>query len=114
MNTFSLEIFDQNYKGPGETTVQDMFNRQAVAINSIEITDHLEYFKEILNDFHFIPGGRILANLGIPGRESTTLYNCFVHQTSDIKLNDPDSIFGIFDMLKYQAKTLASEGGKHA
>lgn len=113
MNDFALEIFEQNYKGPDEITVNDMWKRIATAINKVEVQDYTQQFYDLLTDFKFIPGGRILANIGISGREATTLYNCFVHQVSDIFMKDPDSIPGIYEMLKYQAETLKSEGGKH-
>lgn len=113
MNDFALEIFNQNYKGPGEEKIEDSWDRFAKAINSAEKEDYTNEFRKLVDDFKFIPAGRIMANMGIAGRESTTLYNCFVHQVADIKMKDPDSISGIYDMLKYQAKTLASEGGKH-
>jgi ribonucleoside-diphosphate reductase alpha chain len=111
MNDFAQEIFNQNYKGPNENVVADMWKRIATTINIVEKEDLYKDFYKLLEDFKFIPGGRILANLGIPGREATTLYNCFVHQVADIKMKDPDSIPGIYDMLKYQAETLKSEGG---
>ena len=52
-----------------------------------------------------------MANLGIDTRHSTTLMNCYVHHPKDIGYKDPDSIEGIYDMLKAQAHTLKSEGG---
>lgn len=52
-----------------------------------------------------------------PITHSWTLYggiitgNCFVHNPADIDYKDPDSIEGIYTLLKSQALTLKSEGG---
>lgn len=111
MNNFAIEIFNQNYKGPNDNTIEDMWSRIATAINSVEKEDHFNDFYKLLEDFKFIPGGRILANLGIPGREATTLYNCTTHLVNDIKIKDPDSLSGIYSMLSDQAQILKSEAG---
>ncbi|MCW8843874.1 MAG: adenosylcobalamin-dependent ribonucleoside-diphosphate reductase, partial [Rhodobacteraceae bacterium] len=56
-----------------------------------------------LEDFKFLPAGRITAGAGT-GR-SVTLFNCFVMGTI------PDSMGGIFDMLKEAALTMQQGGG---
>lgn len=115
MQDISVEVWEQNYKAPGESTVQDTWERLARAGSSVESEEMKEKvyqdFKWLFSDFKGIPGGRITANLGVPSREATTLFNCFVHNPLDIGLNDPDSIEGIYSMLKAQAHTLKSEGG---
>ena len=60
-------------------------------------------FYNILEDFHFLPAGRITAGAG-SGR-NVTLFNCFVMGTI------PDSIDGIFEMLKEAAITMQQGGG---
>ncbi len=111
----SEEIRFQNYQGPGEVVREDLWKRLSKAIvvsEKKELQEELEKeFYGLLEDDRFIPGGRIMANLGIPGREQTTLYNCYTHHPKDIKLKNCDSIDGIYHMLKAQAKTLKSEGG---
>ena len=113
--SISDEIWYQNYQGPEDLTIADTVERQAKTCSSIEkqeIRDKVyEDFKWLLSDFKGIAGGRVTANLGIAGRESVTLFNCFVHNPGDIGFNDPDSIEGIYEMLKAQAHTLKSEGG---
>lgn len=113
--SISNEIWYQNYQGPEDLTIADTVERQAKTCSSIEkqeIRDKVyEDFKWLLSDFKGIAGGRVTANLGIAGRESVTLFNCFVHNPGDIGFNDPDSIEGIYEMLKAQAHTLKSEGG---
>jgi ribonucleoside-diphosphate reductase alpha chain len=111
----SVQVWEDNYKGSSELTRKDTWDRAAKACAAVENTDVIkqveEEFKKILYNDRFVPGGRILANLGLPGRDGTTMYNCFVHNPEDIKLKDADSIDGIYDLLKAQAKTLKSEGG---
>ena len=112
---FSQEIWEDNYKAPGDVTVEDTWKRLAKAAASIEKEDIREKveadFLSILTDFKFVPGGRIIANLGVDSRLATTLFNCYTIHPKDIELKDPDSLPGIFDMLKKQAMTLKSEGG---
>ena len=60
-------------------------------------------FLDILRDFRFLPGGRILANAGT-GR-SATLLNCFVMGRID------DSLPGICRALEESALTLQQGGG---
>lgn len=115
MNKYSQEIWSDNYKAPGEETIDQTWKRiasEAAKIEKPEIRNQItEEFYSILEDFKFIPGGRIMANLGIDSRHATTLFNCYVHHPKDIDYKDPDSINGIYDMLKAQANTLKSEGG---
>ena len=60
-------------------------------------------FYAALEDFKFLPAGRITAGAGT-GR-SVTLFNCFVMGTI------PDSMGGIFDMLREAALTMQQGGG---
>ena len=111
----SVEVWENNYKYFTENTLHDTFNRQAeacVQVEKEELRKSLyDDFMWLLDDFKGAAGGRITANLGINDRLATTLYNCFVHHPGDINYKDPDSINGIYDMLKAQAHTLKSEGG---
>ena len=111
----SYEVWNDNYRAPGESSVEDTWERQARACAAVE-NEHsrkkaYDDFIWLLTDFKGIAGGRITANLGVDGREATSLMNCFVHNPSDIKYKDSDSLSGIYDMLKAQALTLKSEGG---
>jgi ribonucleoside-diphosphate reductase alpha chain len=111
----SDEVWAQNYQSPDDGSVEDTWERQAKACSSVEDSsireDIYKDFKWLLSDFRASAGGRITANLGVPGREATTLYNCFVINPKDIPFSDSDSIEGIYTMLKDQAQTLKSEGG---
>lgn len=62
-----------------------------------------EEFYRVLENFSFIPAGRINAGAGT-GR-NVTLFNCFVMGTV------PDSLAGIMDMLKEAALTMQAGGG---
>lgn len=64
-------------------------------------------FYDILKDFKFIPGGRILANAG-GNCTNVSLVNCFL---SPQPKYDMDSVEGIMEVLKNQVLTLKSEGG---
>ena len=115
MQDISWEVWEQNYRAPDENTINDTWERLARAGSSVETEDVRDRvyqdFKWLFTDFKGIPGGRVTANLGVKARESTTLMNCFVHNPFDIDYADPDSIEGIYTMLKAQAHTLKSEGG---
>lgn len=112
-NSFSKEVWEHNYKAPNEKTIEDTWLRLAKACGKRE-SSSLEWeirFFDLLSDFKFIPGGRIIANLGVEGREKTTLYNCYVNTIQDNNIADCDSLAKIYDYLKQQALTLQSEGG---
>lgn len=115
-DNLSIEIWQDNYREASEKTRVDTWKRLAKAAASVEATPALQKkyedeFYQLFYDDRFVAGGRIMANIGVADRSGTTLFNCFVHHVSDIKLKDCDSLDGIYDMLKAQAKTLKSEGG---
>jgi ribonucleoside-diphosphate reductase alpha chain len=60
-------------------------------------------FREAIEDFKFIPAGRVLAGAGTD--RAVTLFNCFVMGTI------PDSLDGIFEHLKQAALTMQQGGG---
>lgn len=62
-----------------------------------------DVFYHLLDGFHFLPGGRILAGAGTT--RIVTLFNCFVMGTVQ------DSMDGIFDALKEGALTMQQGGG---
>ena len=114
-NDLSREIYETTYRAPGETKYSDTIERVAKTAASVETKEKFqevyENFKWLLEDFKFVPGGRILSNIGIKERKKTTLFNCYTHGVADIGMEDCDSLEGIYDMLKAQALTLKSEGG---
>lgn len=114
-DALSVEVWNDNYRQSDETSREDTWNRVAnscAKVENEEIRSKIEEdFKKILYNDKFVPGGRILSNIGVNDRKNTTLFNCYVHNPKDIGLKDCDSIDGIYDLLKAQAKTLQSEGG---
>ncbi|NDK35486.1 adenosylcobalamin-dependent ribonucleoside-diphosphate reductase [Rhodovulum sulfidophilum] len=107
------QIWDMKYrlKGsdgtPVDMTVEDSWRRIARSLAEAEPeaerdAREAEFFAA-LEDFKFLPAGRITAGAGT-GR-AVTLFNCFVMGTI------PDSMAGIFDMLKEAALTMQQGGG---
>lgn len=88
-----------------DASVEDSWHRIARALASVE-KDPSQWegkFFNALEDFKYLPAGRITAGAGT-GR-AVTLFNCFVMGTV------PDSMSGIFDMLKEAAITMQQGGG---
>ncbi|MEO0342072.1 MAG: adenosylcobalamin-dependent ribonucleoside-diphosphate reductase [Pseudomonadota bacterium] len=107
----SEQIWDMKYRlkdGDGtvlDETVEDSWRRVAGALALVEDqpSNWEPVFYEALSDFKFLPAGRILAGAGTD--RSVTLFNCFVMGTI------PDTMSGIFDMLKEAALTMQQGGG---
>ena len=105
------QIWDQKYRlkhfdgTPIDVTMQDTWSRIASALAQAEDDPALwePRFYSALEDFKFLPAGRIIAGAGAD--RSVTLFNCFVMGTI------PDSMSGIFDMLKEAALTMQQGGG---
>ncbi|KGJ05998.1 adenosylcobalamin-dependent ribonucleoside-diphosphate reductase [Paracoccus versutus] len=105
------QIWDMKYRlkdgggQPIDLSVEDSWRRVARDLARVEKDPALweDRFYAALEDFKFLPAGRILAGAGT-GRE-VTLFNCFVMGTI------PDSMAGIFDMLKEAALTMQQGGG---
>jgi ribonucleoside-diphosphate reductase alpha chain len=105
------QIWDMKYrfKGsdgtPQDVAVEDTWRRIARDLAQVERdpAHWEERFYEALEDFRFLPAGRITAGAGTARR--VTLFNCFVMGTV------PDSMAGIFDMLKEAALTMQQGGG---
>lgn len=105
------QIWDMKYRmkdSEGQAvdgSVEDSWRRVARDLARVE-SDPAKWedkFYSALEDFKYLPAGRILAGAGT-GR-SVTLFNCFVMGTI------PDSMDGIFDMLKEAALTMQQGGG---
>lgn len=104
-------IWDMKYRlkeadgTPVDGTVEDTWRRIARALAAVEAdpaTWEARFFAA-LEGFKFLPAGRITAGAGT-GR-AVTLFNCFVMGTI------PDSLGGIFEMLKEAALTMQQGGG---
>lgn len=108
----STQIWADKYRlkdalgNPIEATVKETWRRIAKAIAKAEPNNQEQWeqtFFEALEDYKFLPAGRIVAGSGT-GRD-VTLFNCFVMGTI------PDNMGGIFDMLKEAALTMQQGGG---
>ena len=105
------QIWDMKYRfkeadgTPLDGSVEDTWRRIARALAVVENdADHWENeFYAALEDFKFLPAGRITAGAGTARK--VTLFNCFVMGTI------PDSMGGIFEMLKEAALTMQQGGG---
>ncbi|MPQ94810.1 adenosylcobalamin-dependent ribonucleoside-diphosphate reductase [Thioclava sp. JE_KL1] len=105
------QIWDMKYRlkeqdgTPIDATVEDSWRRIARALAEVENKPAKweEKFYGALEDFKYLPAGRIAAGAGT-GR-AVTLFNCFVMGTI------PDNMGGIFDMLKEAALTMQQGGG---
>lgn len=89
-----------------DQTISDTWWRIAKTLANAETSDRNHWqqaFFSILNDFKFIPGGRILAGAGTG--HHVTLFNCFVMGTIH------DSMESIFENLKEGALTMQQGGG---
>lgn len=97
--------FKQADGTPIDVTVEDSWRRIARDLARVEKDpEHWEErFFEALEDFKYLPAGRITAGAGTA--RQVTLFNCFVMGTV------PDSMAGIFDMLKEAALTMQQGGG---
>jgi len=105
------QIWDMKYRfkeadgTPIDETVEDTWRRIATSLAAVEVdpTRWEDKFYDALADFKYLPAGRITAGAGTA--RSVTLFNCFVMGTV------PDSMGGIFDMLKEAALTMQQGGG---
>lgn len=90
-----------------DTTIEDTWRRIAKALAWAEKSSIREIcqsqFYAALEDFKFLPAGRIIAGAGT-GR-TVTLFNCFVMGRI------PDSLDGIFSNLREAALTMQQGGG---
>jgi ribonucleoside-diphosphate reductase alpha chain len=105
------QIWDMKYRfkqadgTPIDATVEDSWRRIARDLAKVEKNpdEWEEKFYNALEDFKYLPAGRITAGAGTA--RQVTLFNCFVMGTV------PDSMAGIFDMLKEAALTMQQGGG---
>ena len=107
----AAQIWDMKYRfkeadgTPIDVTVEDSWRRIARDLARAEGKPGVweEKFYAALEDFKYLPAGRITAGAGTA--RQVTLFNCFVMGTV------PDSMSGIFDMLKEAALTMQQGGG---
>jgi len=114
MNEFATDIshhiWETKYRYAdrrhGESVIADTWRRMARALSAVEPQNKTAWEKQffaILQDFKFLPGGRIHAGAGTA--RNVTLFNCFVMGPIE------DSIPGIFSALQEAALTMQEGGG---
>jgi ribonucleoside-diphosphate reductase alpha chain len=90
-----------------EKTPEKLWLRVARELASVEQVDKKQEWTDkfywLLEDFKFVPGGRILFGAGQPRR--STLLNCYFFKIKE------DSIEAIFDWCKEAARTYSFGGG---
>ncbi|MEE8271865.1 MAG: adenosylcobalamin-dependent ribonucleoside-diphosphate reductase, partial [Alphaproteobacteria bacterium] len=107
----SQRIWDMKYRfrdldgKPVDQRIEDSWHRvaDACAAPETEPGTWARRFYGVLEDFQFLPAGRVLAGAGT-GR-SVTLFNCFVMGRI------PDDMSGIFEGLREAALTMQQGGG---
>ena len=108
-DTLGSDVLKNKYLAPWEKHPWQLWKRQASAIASTEKTKTLrkkweDNFFRILEDYKFVPGGRIMHGAG---REdiTTTLNNCYVVAVKN------DSVKSIYDTIIKEALTYKFGGG---
>ena len=111
MHPFAAQIWDMKYRlkqADGiivDKSIESTWTRVSTALAAVESEPEKwqQEFYKALENFRFLPAGRILAGAGT-GR-SVTLHNCFVMGTID------DDMGAIFENLKEAALTMQQGGG---
>ena len=109
--SISQQIWDMKYRlkgadgAPVDKTIEESWRRvaDALAVAEKDPKAWSGRFYEALDDFRFLPAGRILAGSGT--KRQVTLFNCFVMGRI------PDNMEGIFENLKEAALTMQQGGG---
>ena len=98
-------VWATRYRYGDESDIEATWQRVAAALAKVEAEPAVwqRRFRDLLADFRFLPGGRILAGAGTD--RQVTLFNCFVMGTIE------DSMDGIFEALKEGALTMQQGGG---
>ncbi|SCK06304.1 ribonucleoside-diphosphate reductase class II [Variovorax sp. HW608] len=109
----SQDVLVQKYLKPGEQGADDLFQRVAAALASVEKEELRDTWRErFLANLQAgaIGAGRIMSAAGT-GLEAT-LINCFVQPVGDcIQGQDADGYPGIYEALREAAETMRRGGG---
>jgi ribonucleoside-diphosphate reductase alpha chain len=114
--SISQQIWDMKYRlyapaneagvrEPVDKTIEDTWRRVATSLAAVEkdAAHWAERFYAAIDDFKFLPAGRIVAGAG--SAREVTLFNCFVMGAI------PDDMGGIFAHLREAALTMQQGGG---
>jgi ribonucleoside-diphosphate reductase alpha chain len=108
-NELAADVLRSKYLAPNEQGPMHMWNRIARAVASVE-REHVDHwhkrFLELLFDFTFVPGGRVMHGAGREdARRRPTLSNCYVIPIEE------DSLDGIYRCLTESAMVYRTGGG---
>ncbi|HXD40708.1 MAG TPA: adenosylcobalamin-dependent ribonucleoside-diphosphate reductase [Ramlibacter sp.] len=109
----SRDVLKEKYLKPGENDLEELFERVARALASVETEAKRDHWKAL---FHTnlragaIGAGRIMSAAGTSLQ--ATLINCFVQPVGDcIQGMDADGYPGIYEALREAAETMRRGGG---
>ena len=107
-NDLAADVVRAKYLAPSEQGPMHMWDRIARALASVEKEKDFWYnkFLEILFDFTFVPGGRVMHGAGREdARRRPTLSNCYVVPIEE------DSLEGIYKAISESALVYRTGGG---
>jgi ribonucleoside-diphosphate reductase alpha chain len=107
-NDLAADVVRSKYLAPTEQGPMHLWNRIAKALASVEKDQELWYnrFLDLLFDFRFVPGGRVMHGAGREdARRRPTLANCYVIPIED------DSLEGIYRCITESAMVYRTGGG---
>jgi ribonucleoside-diphosphate reductase alpha chain len=107
-NDLAADVLRSKYLAPNEQGPLHLWHRIAKAISSVEADGDYWYnkFMELLFDFRFVPGGRVMHGAGREdARRRPTLSNCYVLPIEE------DSLEGIYHCLAESAMVYRTGGG---
>jgi ribonucleoside-diphosphate reductase alpha chain len=107
-NDLAADVVRSKYLAPNEQGPMHLWNRVAKALASVETDKEYWYnrFLELLYDFRFVPGGRVMHGAGREdARRRPTLANCYVVPIEE------DSLEGIYRCIAESAMVYRTGGG---
>jgi ribonucleoside-diphosphate reductase alpha chain len=107
-NDLAADVLRSKYLSHIEKGPMHMWDRIARALASVEKDQEYWYnrFLELLFDFRFVPGGRVMHGAGrVDARRRPTLSNCYVIPIED------DSLEGIYRCITESAMVYRTGGG---
>lgn len=113
LQPISMDVLREKYLKPGETTVQELYQRVARALASVEAPDLRGKYEALFLanvQAGAIGAGRIMSAAGTDIQ--ATLINCFVQPVGDCIQGVDDGGFpGIYEALREAAETMRRGGG---
>ena len=107
-NDLAADVLRSKYLAPNEKGPMHLWDRVARAIASVERDSETWYnrFLQLLFDFKFVPGGRVMHGAGREdARRRPTLSNCYVIPIQQ------DSLEGIYEAISESALVYRTGGG---